>query len=264
MDRLFPFQARNMVWMKVLFKMYACCMILNLILAGILYGIGGTQGPSRAENEDPNMHFDECMWFVFTTFHSVAFGECLLKSDAARVIGCLISFYGYFFQVLSFAVILLSQLGGARQPTFLSVPVRMCAILWPSFLLFVAIIVALGLGSTPFINPGMGMQASPKDGVYFGWCVAFGNTYGDYYPVNNEGRAISGVLDLISWIYKCYALALLALRRPTREEHETLLGYAVSGKDEVEGLAAVFGPGYIAPSTLAPRTRQSVDVVELA
>ncbi len=66
------------------------------------------------------MHFDECIWFVFTTFHSVAFGECVLNSDGARVIGCIISFYGYFFQMLSFAVILLSQLGGAKKPTLLS------------------------------------------------------------------------------------------------------------------------------------------------
>ncbi len=83
-------------------------MILNIVLASILYGIGGTQGPNRSETGDSNMHFDECIWFVFTTFHSVAFGECTLISDGARVIGCFISFYGYFFQMLSFAVILLS------------------------------------------------------------------------------------------------------------------------------------------------------------
>ncbi len=82
----------------------------------------------------------------------VAFGECLLNFDGARVIGCYISFYGYFFQMLSFAVILLSQLGEAKKPTLLSVPVRMCVILWPSFLLFVAIVIALGLGATPFLN----------------------------------------------------------------------------------------------------------------
>ncbi len=115
------------------------------------------------------MQFDECVWFVFTTFHSVAFGECTLISDGARVIGGFISFYGYFFQMLSFAVILLSQLGGAKKPTLLSVPARMCIILWPSFLLFVAVVVALGLGSTPYIASG-DQVLSLKDGVFWVVC----------------------------------------------------------------------------------------------
>ena len=76
----------------------------------------------------------------------------------------------------------------------------------------------------------------------------FGNTYGDFYPSNNQGRTISGVLNLISSKYRCYALALLALRAPTQKEHEMLLSYMISGNLEADGLAAVFGPGYIAPS----------------
>jgi hypothetical protein len=260
-DRLFPFQTRNMLWIKVLLKTYTCFMILNIILAGILYSIGGSQAPRP---EDPNMRFDECVCFVFTTFHSVAFGDFILNSDGARVIGGFISFYGYFFQMHSFAVILLSQLGGTCKLTILSVSVRMIVILWPSFLLFAAVVIAVGFATTPFLSNRPEGATTLKDGAYFGWCVAFGNTYGEYYPVSNEGRAITGVLDLISWAYKCYAVALLALRKPTLEEHESLLSTVASGNEGVDGLAAVFGPGYIAPSAVAPRVPHATDTEEPA
>ena len=264
-ERLFPFQNRNRIWIIVLLKMYLFCMFLNLIIAAILYGIGGTHGPNRDENDDnPNMSYDECVWFVFTTFHSVAFGECILLSDGARFIGCFISLYGYFFQELSFCVILLSQLGGVRAPTVLSVPMRMCSMLWPSFLLYVVAVLSLGMGCTPFLNSGNG-SAGIRDGLYFGWCVAFGNPYGDLYPMNIQGRAITGLLDVISYLYRCYIIAIMALRKPTREEHETLLSVVASGKHEEESLAQLFGPGYIAPSTVAPRVPNSaIDTVELA
>ncbi len=58
---------------------------------------------------------------------------------------------------------------------------------------------------------------------------------------------------MISWTFRCCALALLALRAPTWEEHETLLSLLVSGEDEEGGLAAVFGPGYLLPSAEAPK-----------
>ena len=260
-ERLFPFQNRNMLWITVLFKIYLFCMVLNLIIAAILYGVGGTRGPARSDDDIPDMLFDECVWFVFSTFHSIAFGECTLISDGARFIGCIISFYGYFFQELSFCVILLTQLGGVRAPTVLSVPMRMCSMLWPSFLLYVVVVLSLGMGCTPFLNPG----STVKDGLYFGWCVAFGNPYGDLIPINIEGRVITGLLDVISYLYRCYIIAIMGLRKPTLEEHERLLNVVASAKHADEELTQLFGPGYIAPSTVAPRVpNSSVDIIELA
>ncbi len=120
----------------------------------------------------------------------------------------------------------------SERPTLLSVLVHMCAVLWASFPLFAALVVALGLGSTPHLN-------TAKDGVYFGWCV------------------------LISWTY---ALALLALRKPTLNKHDTLPINIAPGKDEkharnheIESLTAAFGPGDIAPSTATPRVAHAVN-----
>ncbi len=127
----------------------------------------------------------------------------------------------------------LSQLGGGRSPTLLSMLAHnMCAVLWPSFLLFVALVVALGLGSMPHLN-------TAKGGLYFGW------------------------RGLISWTN---ALALLALQKPTLDEQETLLRTIAHGRDEEDerddesvSLTAAFGPGCIAPSTVAPRVPHAVD-----
>jgi hypothetical protein len=61
------------------------------------------------------------------------------------------------------------------------------------------------------------------DSFYFCWSIVHKVPYGELIPQSNFGKFISSIICLIGLAYQPYILALVALRRPTQEEHDSLL-----------------------------------------
>ena len=60
-------------------------------------------------------------------------------------------------------------------------------------------------------------------GVYFAWCVVFRSTYGEIIPASTLSRILTALLALVSLLYIPYVLALVAFRRPTRQQYSDFM-----------------------------------------
>jgi len=73
------------------------------------------------------------------------------------------------------------------------------------------------------------------------WNVVHRNPYGDIWPSTPEARLITFPATIMGLLYMPYALALVAVRCPTEEQHAALLGHLNQNPDDA------LGKGYIVP-----------------
>merc|ERR1711957_630721 len=122
---------------------------------------------------------------------------------------------------------------------------------WPSYLIFVLIIVLAGSFLGPYVSNAPSGRNDAATGIYWLWCVMHRAPFGDIWPNSVLGRGSAVVAALLGYMYPPYALALIAVRRPTDEEHEQLLEYLNTKP------ADAMGRGYVTPPSGGPEIQMS-------
>jgi len=246
-----PFMPGNREWAAVLLKTYLCCLSLGMNLACLLNVIEGdkwlnttirsSNGTHHGAAARGNTALDECIWFVFCTMHGISFGEFMPRGAPGRVIACICAALGYWFVILMMCIVLLSQLPGEKTPTMLSVLRRTFNAVWPSYLIVIGLIAGIGVTMGPFVSKDPYGPNKWPTGFYWMWCVVHRMPYGDIFPNSPEARAITFPAGIIGLLYMPYALALVAVRCPTEEQHAALLGHLCENPEDA------LGHGYIVP-----------------
>lgn len=244
--KLFPFRSGNRMWVAVLFQGYGVCMVCAALLAGLLNAFEGERwmeadlGASVRAFGDSAL--DECFWFEFTTFHGIGFGEFMPRHSAGHAIAMITIAMCYWFMIFMAAIVLLSQLPGAKTPSLCAVASQMASIVWPSYTVFILFIIGVGAFLGPYLSPAPSGYNDYATGIYWLWCVMHRAPYGDIWPDTPFGRTATVPAAMISYLYPPYALALIAVRRPTASEHQQLLEHMNQHPEDA------LGPGYIVPS----------------
>jgi hypothetical protein len=185
---------------------------------------------------------DECFWFVFNTVHSIGFGEFMPRSGFGRVAACVCISLGYWMPLFIVSIAMMSQLAGEKSPTLYGVVSRMLCAVWPSYLVFVFLVVAMGSQAGPHVSSDHGFGWQKYDtGIFWMWQVAHRMPFGDLWPNTPTGRTFAICGAMLGNLYIPYALAVIAVRRPTKEEHRELLANLRAHPEDL------FGRGYIAP-----------------
>jgi len=245
--KIAPFRVGNRMWLAVLLKAYVACILSCVVLACVINSIEGKRwlvtdvngkAWSRARGDGANGALDECIWFVVTTVHGIGFGE-FVSHGPARWVSMVCISLGYWFQIFLCSIVMLSQLPGERIPSLYGATARIVSAVWPSYLVFMLIMIAVGSTLEGYISKHQ--WNAHLTGPYFAWQVAHRMPFGDIFPTTPYGRVMTCVLAIMGLLYMPYALALVAVRCPTLEEHENLLGRLRKNPD------AALGRGYIAP-----------------
>jgi len=148
--KVFPWSKRNRAWMGCVLQAYAACNFAGFLLACVLNSLEGQAWLASAHNHYTGHRgglatgksaLDECFWYVFTTMHGIAFGEFIPQSTAGHWIAMLCCSIGYWFIIFLCCIVMLAQLPGEKVPTFYSTLCRMISAVWPSYLVFIALIV---------------------------------------------------------------------------------------------------------------------------
>jgi hypothetical protein len=241
-----PFRIGNRAWMIVLFQSYCLCCFAGFLLACVLNSVEGkawieegrVDGGPRATGDTA---LDECLWFVFTTMHGIAFGEFHPRYTPGHIIAMLCCVLGYWFPILLMSIVLLSQLPGEKAPTLGGTMYRMISAVWPSYVVFIFLILAFGSQCGPYIHHHRyGVNEWPT-GIYFLWTVAHRMPFGDVWPNTVYGRTVTIPAAMLGLLYMPYTLALIAVRCPSIEQHESLLGELRKHPEDS------LGRGYIVP-----------------
>jgi hypothetical protein len=246
--KIAPFKPGNRMWLNVVIQGYSfvlgSCIILSCVLNSvegedwIRRSVRGNQGPTAKGDTA----LDECFWFVVTTVHSIGFGEFMARGVASRIIAMTCVTLGYWFPLFLLSIILLSNLPGERLPSLMSVTSRMIGAVWPSYAVFLCITVCIGATMGPYVSDDPYGRNEWPTGVYYFWTVVHRMPYGDIYPDTPYGRSMTIFAAFMGVIYMPYALALVAIRCPTLEQHESLLGSLRKFPE------LALGRGYVAPA----------------
>jgi hypothetical protein len=249
--KLFPFRSGNRVWVIILLKAYFCCVILGFCLACILNACEGSKWLSttirggwgvKARGDSA---LDECFWFVFTTMHGIGFGEFNARGVTGRLIAMFCCTIGYWFTIFMMAIIMLSQLPGEKVPSLYGVVSRMFAALWPSYSVFLAIILAVGAVVGPYVSKDHeGRNEWPTE-MYWAWTVVHRTPYGDIFPDTVFGRFVTVPIGCMGVLYMPYALACIAVRCPSLAEHREIVGHLRGNPEDA------LGRGYVEPPEAA-------------
>lgn len=228
--KVFPFRSGNRAWILVLLKAYLSCLIVGFLLACILNSVEGSawlEGGLR--HHEGNLHalgdtaLDECLWFVFCSMHSVGFGEFMPRGAPGRIIAMICCTMAYWISIFVMCIIMLAQLPGERTPTLFGAAERVFLACWPSYSVFVCIVLSVGATCGPYLSSDpYGPNESPT-GMYWMWCTAHRMPYGDIWPSTPYSRVLTFPAAILGVLYMPYALALVAVRCPSREQHEALL-----------------------------------------
>ena len=174
---------------------------------------------------------------------------------------------------------MLSQLGGVYEDfSYLNTLKKMFKRLLPSFIVFMAVIIFMGaychtvsgiwiydddyyLAQAPHnvtmaFSMDSGAQfdrelrvqrvrASVKNSIWLAFQTAF-RISSDYSIPDTSARVTHAFIQFFYWAYRCYILAVIAVREPSLPEHEQLLGN-ISSEHAYEDIDEIFGPGYIVP-----------------
>eukprot|EP00931_Biecheleriopsis_adriatica_P012940 TRINITY_DN114214_c0_g1_i1.p1 TRINITY_DN114214_c0_g1~~TRINITY_DN114214_c0_g1_i1.p1 ORF type:complete len:282 (+),score=42.72 TRINITY_DN114214_c0_g1_i1:57-848(+) len=252
--KLWPFNSGNRMWALVVLQAWALCMLVVVLFSFIMNAMEGEKwqdvqrfhgGKQRSFGDSA---LDECFWFVSMSMHGMTFGEFMPISDTGHVLACIIVTVGFWFNILMLSCVLLSQLPGRTVPQLPKVCMQVFSAAWPSYLIYA--IITLGIGSQ------MGDKISKArigyndkwTGMYFFWTVAHRAPFGDIWPDHPESRTVTVPMTMMSVLYPCYVLALVAVRRPNSSEHQQLLEYMNEHPEQA------MGRGYIVPN--APREVQ--------
>jgi hypothetical protein len=245
--KTFPFRPGNREWILVVMKGYCFVIVMCFLLACVLNSV---EGKKWLETDFRNNHLtakgntalDECGWFVITTVHGIGFGEFMPRSFFGRVIAMLCISGGYWFPMFMMSIVLLSQLAGEKTPSLLSVIYRMVCAVWPSYAVFIAIILVLGSQAGPYVSSDRGFGWNVYDtGGYWFWQVCHRMPFGDLWPNTPFGRQLAIIGGMLGNLYMPYALVCIAVRRYSLEEHKELLENLRNHPEDA------LGRGYIAP-----------------
>jgi hypothetical protein len=238
------------MWAVVLLQGYVLCLVTVALLAIVLNALEGDEwviadkGASISAKGQSAM--DECFWFTFMTLHGIGFGEFLPRRTLGHFIAALTIMLSYWFMIFMAGIVLMSQLPGIKSPNLPTILSQMVNVVWPSYAVFVALIVIVGSCMGPEISDAPYMPRSSNNygtGIYWMWCVMHRAPYGDIWPDTPFGRTITVPAAIISYLYPPYVLAVIAVRRPSSAEHSQLLEHISMHPEEA------MGPGYIAPPT---------------
>jgi len=245
--KAFPFRSGNRIWLTVLLEAYIACLGACFVLACMLNAVEGdkwlqSKWHGHGVRANGITALDECFWFVITTMHGVAFSDFMVRGLTGRLIAMLCVSLGYWFLIFMLSIIMLSQLPGEKAPRLYDVASRMAAIVWPSYLLVVSF--AVGLGAT--LGPSLSRDHDGKNqwatGVYYTWTLVHRMPFGDVFPDTPYARTASVPIAVLGMLYMPYVLALVAVRCPSIEQHQALLGHI---RDRPED---ALGRGYTIPS----------------
>jgi hypothetical protein len=235
------------MWLAVLLQAVSMNIVFCFLLACVLNSIEGDRW-LKSDVRDNGLTakgstaLDECFWFVVTTVHGIGFGEFMPKDAKGRFVSMMCCSLAYWFPVFLMSIVMLSQLPGEEIPTLGSVARRVISAVAPSYTIFIAIVCAIGSTVGPYVSSDYGYGWNLYDtGIYWMWQVAHRMPYGDIWPNTPYGRSVAVVGAMLANLYIPYALALIAVRKPTLEQHESLLKSLKGNPD------GVLGRGYIVP-----------------
>merc|ERR1712217_30982 len=244
--KAFPFRSGNRMWLAVLLQAYSLVIIGCFLLACILNSVEGEKWlhsgvRGNGLTAKGSTALDECFWFVFTTVHGIGFGEFMPRGTAGRIISMMCCALGYWLLIFVVSIVVMSQLPGERIPMLTDVCSRMVSAVWPSYTVFLFIVFCVGSSAGPYVSKDYEGRNEWPTGVYWLWQVAHRMPYGDLFPNTVWGRTITIPMAMLGNLYIPYAIALIAVRRPSLAQHEELL------QNLKERPHDALGPGYIVP-----------------
>jgi len=259
-SKMFPFRSGNRMWIFVLLQGYVCCMLVVLCGGLIINYIEGDTWDDIHERwgwKDVakqkaygDTALDECIWFVFMSLHGMTFGEFMPVSATGHVIVMMVASVSFWFTIFMASVVILSQLPGQKTKHLPHVVMDLVSACWPSYFIYCIAVVGVGSQIGPYLSDAPSGNNDEWTGIYFLWCVAHRSVFGDIWPQKTEGRWATFPFTILAYIYPCYAMALVAVRRPSSEQHQQLLSYMSEHPEES------LGPGYIVPD-LGPSSSSS-------
>jgi hypothetical protein len=178
---------------------------------------------------------------VFSTIHGIAFGEFQPRFTEGRIIAMVCVSLGYWFPIVLMAIVLLSQLPGEKCPTLFGTMLRLIEAVWPSYVLFMLIIIIVGSQMGPYVSKDHYGRNEWPSGIYWMWTVAHRMPFGDVWPNTSVGRTVTVPAAMMGLLYMPYTMALLAVRTPSIEQHMALLGELRAHPEDS------LGRGYIVP-----------------
>lgn len=248
--KLVPFRQGNRIWVVDLYKAYVACLLvgtflavtLNLLEGDIWLGKSGHQmkGILKSKGESA---LDECLWYIFCNMHGVGMNDFMPHSTAGRLIGMMVTAFSYWFPIYMMAIVVLSQLPGEKALGAAGTAERLLLAVWPSYAFLLGATCAVGSLMGPYVSDDPAGVNEWPTGIYWLWTVVHRQPYGDIYPDTPFGRLVTVPAAWAGMMYMPYALATVAVRKPSPEEHEMLLDYLRNRPEDV------LGRGYVIPET---------------
>merc|ERR1712232_464869 len=136
------------------------------------------------------------------------------------------------------SIILLSQLPGEKALGAFGVAERLFLAVFPSYLVYLLITCVVGASLGPYLSDDEAGYASGNGwptGIYWLWTVMHRQPYGDIYPDTPLGRIVTVPAAWAAVMFMPYALALVAVRKPSEDQHKALLEYLQERPEDALG-----------------------------
>jgi hypothetical protein len=183
--------------------------------------------------------------------HGVAFNDFNARDVGGRMISMLISAFSYWFPIYMASIVMLYQLPGEKALGAFGVAERLVLAVAPSYTCMICSACLVGFFMGPYLSndPGGALDHNGDNqwptGIYWMWTLVHRQPFGDVFPDTPLGRLVTVPAALISLMYMPYALALVAVRKPSAEQHEALLDYLRRRPEDS------LGRGYVMPPVSA-------------
>jgi len=243
--KIAPFRIGNREWFFVLIKGYLAALGGCLVLACVLNSVEGSRwlASDWRGRTTGSTALDECIWFVFTTVHGIGFGEFNVRTLSGHLVAMACVSLGYLFTIFLMCIVMLSNLPGEKVPSLSGVMHRMVSALWPSYLVFLFLTFAGGSMMGPYVSNDPFGHNDWSTGVYFMWTVMHRMPYGDIWPNTPFGYTMVVPASFLGLLYMPYALAVVAVRCPTMQQHESLLSSLQTFPENALGRGYFVPPG---------------------
>lgn len=263
--KIAPFRSGNREWFFVLFKGYISFLGGVLVLACVLNSVEGREWFSHNQRSHGKKAYgssaiEECLWFVFTTTHGIGFGEYNAEGFAGRLIAMACVSLGYWFTIFLMCIVMLANLPGEKVPSLSGVLYRMVGAVWPSYLIFLFMLTVGGSMVGPYLSDDPFGQNEWPTGVYFMWTVMHRMPYGDIWPTAPFAYVMTVIFSVIGLLYMPYTLALVAVRCPTLEQHQALLGNLRIWPENALGRGYIVPPGGVREVVMEEYTPEACNI----